>query len=75
MRRLKIGPGRRRTCRPAPFTAAEDQVIIDAVNVGLEVKQCSIAYKHLLPRRSFGEIANRKLDLIKMGKATRPPEL
>lgn len=53
--------------RTRPFTPQEDQELCQMVRCGLSAE----FYKDNLPGRAFGEIVDRRLDLIKAGVLRR----
>jgi hypothetical protein len=54
-----------------PWTAEEDAEVIAIANCGVN----SWAWQTNLPDRSFGEIAERRLELREAGEAGRPTPL
>lgn len=62
---------RRATAPAAPFTPAEDAELANMVRCGLD---CTY-YKLGLPDRPFGQILDRRLQLIQAGRLERAPAI
>ena len=60
-------PSWRKRPPPAPWTAEEDAELANMITCGL----CAYFYQVGLPHRPFGEILQRRLDLVHSGQVQR----
>lgn len=59
----------------APWTPTEDAALTSIATMGLCTTFSSEAYRNALPDRRYGEVLERRLELVEAGSLTLPAPL